>query len=534
MKKLLILSSGLAIILIILAACGGSAYNPPDIPSLQGTDATQPVDKEGGQAGSGSGGGGDSGGEGDLLGGDEEEVDPFDYPPLEEWTEPEFGRTVMIASDCVIVALEGTWEQSVEEELPIDIAPLDEAFENHPAIQNLIASGYELVVTWGEVNGGLFKLPEGVSVSEAIAQITVSPEIYPDVWKVYPDAVYEWCVEPTDPDFDDQWNFHNNIYNYDVDGPEGWNYETGSYSTIVAVMDTGVVRACFPNRVTDWGANVGRRYYSWRWHGGQPLVGSPDWQHGTAVASVIAAPTNDGKDICGGMWTCQVFPVRMRVFYTSSVYHAYRVIAATKGIFWDSRFGNPLRPPVVYNGMKAVNYSGGGYTPHFLGMKFIYRYLGAHTVFVCAAGNEATWHPFFPAGNSYYTPWHMPDLTLGVGAHDEFGWLMYIPSTGEGSNYGRWNCDLAAPGVNVPAFWPSSLNAYDVEEIWGTSIASPHVAALAGLRATLYPDERAITALNRVQYNSRKTYPPLHSYYSLQGQLMPVQCSYYNCLSFYW
>jgi len=525
---------------LLLTACGGGTHRSPDVASVETntpapvTDAAPPADRSTEAVGPGTGGESDNDDGGNLLGGDGEEEDPFDYPPLEEWTEPEFGRTVMIASDCVIVALEGSWEQPDDEDLPIDIAPLDEAFESHPTVQNLIGAGYELVLAWGEVNGGLFKLPDGVSVSEAIAQITANPVIYPDVWQVYPDAVYEWYITPNDPLFETyQWNF-DNANNYDLDAPEGWDYETGSYNTIVAVMDTGVVRACFPNRITGYGAFAGRRYIDWEWGGGQPDPESELWQHGTAVASIIAAPTNDGQDLAGGMWACQVFPVRIKFAFTSSVYNAYRIIAATKGILWDSWFGNQLRPPVIYSGIKAVNFSGGSETPHFLGMKFIYRYLGAKTVFVCSAGNDATWYPFFPAGNSYYTPYHMPDLTLGVGAYDANGWLMYCPETGHGSNYGRWNCDLAAPGEEVPAFWPTSLNSYIIAEPWGTSIASPHVAALAALRATLFPDEKAITTFNRVWGNSQKTYPPLDSEYDLQGHLMPVQCSYYNCLSFPW
>jgi len=136
-------------------ACGGGTHSSPDAASVEATtpapvtDATPPADRSAEAVGPGTGGESGNDDEDSLLGGDEEEEDLFDYPPLEEWTEPEFGRTVMIASDCVIVALEGSWDQPDDEDLPIDIAPLDEAFESHPTVQNLISAGYELALSLG-------------------------------------------------------------------------------------------------------------------------------------------------------------------------------------------------------------------------------------------------------------------------------------------------------------------------------------------------------------------------------------------------
>ena len=460
---------------------------------------------------------------------DEEEVYNFDDPPTEQWVEPDFGRTVTIASDCVIIALHGPWTQPAPEELPIDIAPLDEAFENNVTVQSLLASGFELMQTWGEVNGGLFKLPPGMSVTQALSAL---PMNYPGIWKVYPDAFFHYDVEPDDPDYHNQWSLKQNVNNFEVDAPQAWDIETGDEGTIVAVMDTGVVRACLPNRVTTWGGEVGRKLTMPPWiiGGAQPLVGTPEWQHGTWVASVIAAPTDDGVTIAGATWGGKVFPVRMNTNDIACEFNAYRVIAATKGIIWDSRFGTPLHSPQIYSGIKAVNYSGGGYVPHFLGMKFIYRYLGAYTVFVCAAGNDGTWYPHYPAGNKYYTGF-MPDLTLGVAGFDEQGFLFQIPSDNKASNYGIYNCDLAAPGMNIRMLDPSSLNSWTIFTASGTSMASPHVAAMAALRGSLYPSENALITLNHVMYGSLKPTPALHSHYQLEhGEPMPIQCSFYNCL----
>lgn len=520
-----LLSALIMLVVLALFSCGHSSNHSSSSQLSAAPTITPPPQKAIALTGPGAGGGGNN----NLD--EEEEVYNFDDPPTEQWVEPDFGRTVTIASDCVIIALHGPWTQPAPEELPIDIAPLDEAFENNVTVQSLLASGFELMQTWGEVNGGLFKLPPGMSVSQALSAL---PMNYPGIWKIYPDAVYEYDITPNDPQFTTQWSLYDTLTNFDLDAPLAWDLETGDENNIVAVMDSGVVRACFPNRITTWGAEVGRRILSppWLAGGGQPLVGSTDWQHGTMVSSVIATPTNDGLTIAGATWNGKIFPLRLTTTHIAAVFNAYRVIAATKGIIWDSRFGSPMTPPNVYSGIKAVNYSGGGAAPDFLGMKFIYRYLGAYTVFVCAAGNEKTWLPHYPAGNRYYTGF-MPDLTLGVGAFDIQGYLMYDPQKPTvGSNYGLYNCDLAAPGVHTPVLKPLSLTNYEVSFIEsGTSFSSPHVAALAALRASLYPNENSMMVLNHVQYGSLKYTPALRSYYQLEhGEPMPIQSSFYNCL----
>ncbi|MCD6283191.1 S8/S53 family peptidase [bacterium] len=64
---------------LFIVACGGSAHSPPEIPSLQATDATAPADKEVGLAGPGSGGDGGGG----PLGGRDWPEPGEDAGPLE-------------------------------------------------------------------------------------------------------------------------------------------------------------------------------------------------------------------------------------------------------------------------------------------------------------------------------------------------------------------------------------------------------------------------------------------------------------------
>jgi len=75
------LSFALVVMLaLFLVACSGNTHSPPEIPSLTGTNATQPIDKEVGLAGPGSGG---DGGGGDPLGGRDWPEPGEDAHPLE-------------------------------------------------------------------------------------------------------------------------------------------------------------------------------------------------------------------------------------------------------------------------------------------------------------------------------------------------------------------------------------------------------------------------------------------------------------------
>jgi len=69
----------------------------------------------------------------------------------------------------------------------------------------------------------------------------------PGVRSAGPEVVYRAAVIPTDPSFGSQWNLHNTgqsppggTPDADIDAPEAWDVTTGTSSTVVAVVDSGV------------------------------------------------------------------------------------------------------------------------------------------------------------------------------------------------------------------------------------------------------------------------------------------------------
>jgi subtilisin family serine protease len=216
---------------------------------------------------------------------------------------------------------------------------------------------------------------------------------------------------------------------------QAWDVSRGSVKTVVAVVDTGVERshpdllnAVLPGRdLVDGDADP-----------------SDPHGHGTAVAGVLAARTNNRAGVAGACWNCRVLPVRV-------IDRDGRGDTATlaAGILW-----------AVDHGADVINLSVGG-ARTTVAERDAVAYAVAHdVVLVAAAGNDGTTRRQYPAAL---------EAVIAVTATDSSDRL-YSWST-----RGPW-VDVAAPGCNTA---PRLGQAYAT--FCGTSSATPLVAGLAGL-----------------------------------------------------
>lgn len=233
-----------------------------------------------------------------------------------------------------------------------------------------------------------------------------------------------------------QWNLPS------IETEKGWNLSKGSEKVIVAVLDTGV-QADHPD-------------LSGKLLTGKNIVdGSQapddDVGHGTHVAGIIAASVNNGEGVAGLSWYNKVLPVK--VLDSSGAGSTYSV---AEGIIWATD-----------HGAKVINMSLGNYAQaEFLHDAIKYAY-ERDVVLVAASGNDNTERPGFPAA---YPEVFAVASTDADGAKSSF------------SNYGDY-IDVAAPGASIASTYPGSQYA----ALSGTSMASPHVAALAGLIRSINP-----------------------------------------------
>ncbi|WP_246066930.1 S8 family peptidase [Paenibacillus koleovorans] len=222
----------------------------------------------------------------------------------------------------------------------------------------------------------------------------------------------------------------------------GWTINKGNTDVIVAVIDTGVdlTHSDLKSQLLE-GYNV-------------VTVGTPpqdDVGHGSHVAGVISALVNNSEGVAGMTWFNKILPVK--VLDSTGAGSTY---AVAQGIIWATD-----------HGAKVINMSLGNYAEaKFLHDAVKYAY-DRDVVLIAASGNDNTDRPGYPAA--------YPEV-FAVAATDS------NKQKASFSNYGDY-IDVAAPGVNIASTYPHNQYA----ALSGTSMASPHVTALAALIRSVNP-----------------------------------------------
>jgi thermitase len=221
-----------------------------------------------------------------------------------------------------------------------------------------------------------------------------------------------------------------------VDTELGWEITKGSQDVIVGIIDTGVDlnHPDLKDQLVS-GYNVVE-------NGADPM---DDVGHGTHVAGVIGAVVNNHLGVAGMSWYNRIMPVKaLDQTGAGSTY------AVAQGLIWATD-----------HGAKVINMSLGNYADaNFLHDAIRYAY-DHDVVLIAASGNDNSGRPGFPAA--------YPEV-FAVAAADA------NRNKASFSNYGDY-IDVAAPGVSIASTYPHNQYA----ALSGTSMASPHVTALAAL-----------------------------------------------------
>ncbi len=191
--------------------------------------------------------------------------------------------------------------------------------------------------------------------------------------------------------------------------------------------------------------------------------------HGTHVSGIIAAATNNRQGVAGIGGNISIMPVK--VLDDTGEGDAYTV---AKGIVWASD-----------HGAKVINLSLGDSQTSSIIENAINYARSKQVVIVAAAGNDGLRQADYPAAYAG---------VIDVGATNEWG------DRAEYSNYGPW-VDILAPGSHIA----STFLRGNYASLSGTSMASPHVAAIAALICSQHPNWSAEQVVNQILLNATST-----------------------------
>lgn len=304
---------------------------------------------------------------------------------------------------------------------------------------------------------------------------------------------------PTDPSYATyQWHYFNPAGG--INAPAAWDLSTGA-GTVVAVLDTGILAnhpdmgsgthilegydfitdAFVSRRATDDRVPGAADLGDWNPVAGECGAGSTvrnsSW-HGTHVAGTVAQLTNNGIGGAGVAFDAQILPVRVLGRcggYTSDIADA---------IAWAS--GAPIEG-VANNSTPAevINLSlGGSGACEAYEQDAINLAVANGSVVVIAAGNSNGDSANFSPGNcNNVIDVGATRITGGRAGYSNYGALVDLSGPGGGGSAdpgnGGWDGYIYQAGYTGTTT-PTSGN-YAYSGFAGTSMASPHVAAVAAL-----------------------------------------------------
>jgi thermitase len=275
-------------------------------------------------------------------------------------------------------------------------------------------------------------VPEGQELA-----IIVALRHHPLVEYAEPNYIIHAVGTPNDPEFWQQWGLTK------IGAPQAWDVTTGSSDIIIAIVDSGIdLDHPDLNGKIIWGYD----YVNEDW------VPDDDYGHGTHVAGIAAAWTNNGQGVAGVSWGARLMALK---------------VLDTGG---NGSYANTASA-VIYaadHGAKIINLSLGGPDPSSVLEEAVEYAYNAGCVVVAATGSSGGATVMYPA--KYAEAF----AVAGTDSSDVWAWF---------SNYGP-EVDVAAPGVSIYSTYLGGGYTY----MGGTSMATPHVAGLAALIWSACPD----------------------------------------------
>lgn len=268
--------------------------------------------------------------------------------------------------------------------------------------------------------------------NKSVDQMLQAYKNNPNVEYAEPNYYFHAAWTPNDPAFSQQYGPQK------IQAPRAWDITRSNSNVKIAIIDTGV-QANHPDL-------SGKVINGYDFVDGDNVPQDGNG-HGTHCAGIAAAATNNGIGMAGVAPEAKILAVR---------------------VLNNSGSGtlNNVANGIIYaadQGAQVISLSLGGSSGSSTLQNAVNYAWNKGSVVVAAAGNSNTTAPSYPA---YY------DKAIAVASTDSSDNRSYF------SNYGSW-VDVAAPGSSIYSTYITST----YRSLSGTSMATPHVAGVAGLLA---------------------------------------------------
>jgi hypothetical protein len=302
-----------------------------------------------------------------------------------------------------------------------------------------------------------------------------------------PNVLVKLQAVPNDQYLEYQWGLNDTSgYNADVGAFTAWDQGTGTRSTLIGVIDSGIYWAhpdlssnlwSNPNELNDGIDNDGNGYVD-DYFGASGVTGTNNPHdcngHGTHVSGIIGAEGNNGIGVAGMNWTTSLIVFGAAVDCGNSLSGA--AILAGYDYFYDLKLRG--------HNIRMVNASLGGPVYQTAAYDAIKRLQSVDILLIAAAGNESTNNDYSP---SYPVNYDLPNIVRVAATGPTRQIAAY-------SNYGQ-SIDIIAPGGDVSyqnggiasTFSPLAQGGVSYKAIQGTSMATPMVTGALGLLASQRP-----------------------------------------------
>lgn len=267
---------------------------------------------------------------------------------------------------------------------------------------------------------------------------------------------------PNDPYYGLQWNLPL------IQIPQAWEQTQGEGIT-VAVVDSGVAYEDFDTyrRAPDLAATSFLQGYDFV---NSDAHANDDQGHGTHVAGTIAQSTNNGVGVAGIACRATIMPVKVLDNKGNGTYE--RLI---QGIVYAAD-----------HGAKVINMSLGGTGPSQSLKDAVDYAVGKGVVIVAATGNDNRSSIYYPAACDNVISVGAVRYDLGRSSYSNYGTGLDLMAPGGDTGVDQ-NGDGYADGILQETMDSGSLTTFSLQFYQGTSMATPHVSAVAALLLALHP-----------------------------------------------